>query len=508
MNNNKLNNDKKPLNAKEIGVSKEDFMQAWESSMAIERKNAEAKLKELGGNVDTALDRNISRNNMNQTLNHEKMADMTEQLNNLRLEFQQTFESFRIEMILKHEQLKKDMEEECRLNLDSMKVYVQNEIELLYQNRGDVPTGAFSLINSINNLSINDQKLEGVNKMLTLPHQLSIPQDQQFDIPQVQQLLPQQFSIPHEQQTLPQPSSLLKTQHTTTTGKDYEQESSWNTASDSKLEKFISNIPRSYAAAAAPDHHNKEEFEQILKPGVDIGSGGGDMSNLVSTQALGHNTMEATGFIAQIISQQLAQKGTSPSRHSSRSRSRAKRKEIIPYQGVTLGKLGKLPLAKHSPASSVILPLSETGVEFSISNCSRWEATKTDYYTPYCYTFPARCKARLQLRFSAKGFLCVNILLTKGADDDFIKWPVRISGWGEIYNHGSRRFTPVWSVDPQNCSKPGGALEYSIGATVSLITSRGAHNDVTFAKLKEKRYEFQDSFTFKWCLKAEDDIAK
>lgn len=41
--------------AKKAGMSKEDFVSLWESKMEIERRNAEAKLLELGANIDQVL---------------------------------------------------------------------------------------------------------------------------------------------------------------------------------------------------------------------------------------------------------------------------------------------------------------------------------------------------------------------------------------------------------------------------------------------------------------------
>uniref|UniRef100_A0A2C9KC88 MATH domain-containing protein n=2 Tax=Biomphalaria glabrata TaxID=6526 RepID=A0A2C9KC88_BIOGL len=457
--------------AKKAGMSKEDFVSLWESKMEIERRNAEAKLLELGANIDQALYKSSSRDSMKQPFNKETNMGNKEEITSLRAEFQNMFEAFRNEMLTMHLQLKKQMEEECRLNLDSMKVYVQNEIELLCQNRNMNNMGgpSIDLNHSISNLAINEP-------LLGLPFK--------------KQSLLQKLNIPVELKPLAQETSFHLVPPSS---KDYEMEKDWNEMTTSIPKPDIPIINKSYAAAAASELQDKEEVEQILRPGIENGHIESEINNFRASNET--NTVEATGHIAQIISMQMAQKGTTPT-------SRAKQNELVLHPGVAMGKLFGT-LSKHHSTS--LTNMSEGVAHFKISNCSRWQASKADYYTPYQYTVPIKCKIRLQLRFSAKGFLCVNVLLSKGDYDENIRWPVRLSGWGEIYNHGSKRYTSLWNIDPQNCAKPGGTLEYSIAATVRLITSRGVHDDITFDKLKLKKYEFQDTFVFKWCVKAEND---
>ncbi|XP_059152620.1 uncharacterized protein LOC131938561 [Physella acuta] len=491
--------------ARDKGLSKDEYVYEWETKMNELRHNIETKIVGLQSTMQPELNpmKNSSNNMINQNKNY-----LEQTVACLQQEFHQQLEEMKKsvkEMCEEqHRVLRKFVEDECVMNLNSMKQYVQNEMQLMFESiekklncsKAEDPF-SYHTDNLNGDLFNKHQGIEAAFSSANFfqPSAHNYPQHIPFDYPQqilldypqqkisdYIQHIPSDISqkIPSNTQQLPldnaKPSLSTHSQQPATQSflpHNFSSEKAWD------------NSRMSYAAVAAAIPLD-DDYEQILLPGVEEDSGSVGVSSEGTESS---DPVHATGPIAEIISQQLSQTGlTSSGSQSSVSRSRP-----------------ASALASRKPSETQIGGVQTNEIRCVIPNCSELAKNRKIFYSKYVYTQPKRCKVRLGVHFTETSVLSVNVLVCADAIHDELSWPITFSGRGEIYNHGSKRFTQIWELKPQACLKPKPGSEVRLRAHVALVTSRATYTEVSFEQLCTKRYENENKLSMKFSIKASDD---
>ncbi|BFZ25015.1 hypothetical protein BsWGS_28054 [Bradybaena similaris] len=204
-------------------------------------------------------------------------------------------------------------------------------------------------------------------------------------------------------------------------------------------------------------------------------------------------SVEATGSYAEAVSNQLKQMRSSrassvSSRHRSDSSSSLKNIN------------GRMPAKNDDPSA-----MADPGQQmFTIYKSEQFSVSNKPYLPPAMYSSGIPCKARVRINIiEGTGVFAVHIHISKGDYDDYHNWPLRLSGFGYIWNITSRSRTQIWQLHPVLCQKPPSMKqEFIFPAEVCLKTVRGSYPNVTYKSLVAKHYAENNRLNLIWDLQA------